>query len=239
MQTQKTISEKIVSFILSTVLVLASAILALNPNEAFASYQRTADNTVPAYADRNLRNRNGNERVDRGDVVTVFEETDNAYYVRYPVRNGTKDRWVPKNIFNGGQPNGSYDSKVNSFKNESRFRNGANWSAGQRPTLVASNLGTGCNAYARDFVKYVFGKQLNRGQTFSSVNDIRNGDVLKVVNSQHWIVVLYRNGNNLSTAEGNWGGKVVISDSAYSIQNGRLYRNGKPFRTFSLGYHFQ
>ena len=139
----------------------------------------------------------------------------------------------------GGQVNSSYDSKVNAFKNESKFRNGASWSASKRPTLVASNLGSGCNAYARDFVKYVFDKQLNEGQTFGSVNEIRNGDVLKVVNSQHWIVVLYRNGNRLSTAEGNWSGRVVISDSTYTIQNNRLYRNGKPFRTFSLGYHFQ
>lgn len=72
---------------------------------AFAAYERTADNTVPAYTDPDLRNRNGNERVDAGDRLVVFEERDNAYYVRYPVRNGTKDRWVPKNVFNNGGNN--------------------------------------------------------------------------------------------------------------------------------------
>ena len=66
---------------------------------AFAAYERTADNTVPAYTDPELRNRNGNERVDAGDRLIVFEERENSYYVRYPVRNGTKDRWVPKNVF--------------------------------------------------------------------------------------------------------------------------------------------
>lgn len=73
---------------------------------AFAAYERTADNTVPAYTDPELRNRNGNERVDAGDRLVVLEERENSYYVRYPVRNGTKDRWVAKNVFNNGGNNG-------------------------------------------------------------------------------------------------------------------------------------
>ena len=83
-------------------LIALLAFVVLMSGESLAAYQRTADNTVPAYTDSNLRNRQGNERVDRGDVVTVFQETSGAYYVRYPTPNGTKDRWVPKNIFNGG-----------------------------------------------------------------------------------------------------------------------------------------
>ncbi|MBR2142288.1 RICIN domain-containing protein [Anaerovibrio sp.] len=67
---------------------------------AFADYTKIADNTVPAYTNSALTKRNGNERVDKGDRVTVHQETPNAYYVTYPVRNGTKTRWVPKNIFN-------------------------------------------------------------------------------------------------------------------------------------------
>ena len=74
---------------------------------AFASYERTADNTVPAYTDPELRNRIGNERVDAGDRLIVFEERENSYYVRYPVRNGTKDRWVPKNVFNDANNGGN------------------------------------------------------------------------------------------------------------------------------------
>lgn len=68
----------------------------------FADYERIADNTVPAYHNPELTNRTGNERVDAGDRVIVHQETGNAYEVTYPVRNGTKRRWVPKNIFNGG-----------------------------------------------------------------------------------------------------------------------------------------
>ena len=80
---------------------------------ALASYQKVADNTVPAYHNPELTQRTGNERVDKGDLVTVFEERANAYFVRYPVKNGTKDRWVPKNIFNapqGRDPEGALEA---------------------------------------------------------------------------------------------------------------------------------
>lgn len=79
---------------------------------AFADYTRTADNTVPAYTDENLTNRIGNERVDAGDVVVVFQETDRAYFVRYPTPKGTKDRWVPKNIFNDPISNGGGNGAI-------------------------------------------------------------------------------------------------------------------------------
>ena len=67
---------------------------------AFADYERTADNTVAAYYDEGLTDRRNGERVDRGDRVTVHQETDRAYRVTYPTPRGNKTRWVPKNIFN-------------------------------------------------------------------------------------------------------------------------------------------
>ena len=198
----------------------------------FADYQRTADNTVPAYMDENLTQRTGNERVDRGDRITVHRETDRAYYVTYPVRNGTKTRWVPKNVFNSSsQPSGDYNSKVQAFVNDGRYRAGTRWD--------------NCYTYAAQFTSYVFGKSSPRdGQWFGSANEIRNGDVVHVNasggKSQHWIVVLYRNGDRLTTIEGNWTNHTVnYSDSAYTVQNGTLYRNGSPFRAWDCGYHFQ
>lgn len=48
-----------------------------------------------------------------------------------------------------------------------------------------------------------------------------------MVNSQHWIVVLLRNGEHLTTTEGNWSNGAVCVSGAYTIKNNRLYRNGK------------
>jgi uncharacterized protein YjdB len=132
----------------------------------------------------------------------------------------------------------SYTQKVNTFINDYYYRNGASWSASKKPML--SNYGSsGCCAYAADFVKYVFGKSSPRsGRAFYSASQIKAGDVVRVSNSQHWFVVLERNGNTLKTAEGNWGGRVVVSNGTYTIVNGQLYRNGYKFRTFSVGYHY-
>ena len=74
--------------------------LIFSTTAVFADYQRPADNTVPAYHNPELTERTGNERVDAGDLVTVHQETDRAYYVTYPTPRGPKTRWVPKNIFN-------------------------------------------------------------------------------------------------------------------------------------------
>lgn len=136
-------------------------------------------------------------------------------------------------------PNGDYSKKVNSFLNDSRFKNGATWKSSQQPKL-SSYKGSGCCAYAADFTKYVFGKSApTNNSSFTNPKDIRAGDVIKVTGSQHWFVVLERNGQSLKTAEGNWGGKVVVSSTAYTVKNNTLYRNGKKFRTFSAGYHFK
>ena len=122
------ITENTFKKLLGLVLTALLAFVVLASSEAIAAYQRTADNTVPAYTDRDLRNRQGNERVDRGDVVTVFEETDNAYYVRYPTPRGTKDRWVPKNIFNDAapQPSGNISSRQQAMADTARRYLGSN-----------------------------------------------------------------------------------------------------------------
>ncbi|MDO5409429.1 MAG: hypothetical protein Q4F21_03135 [Lachnospiraceae bacterium] len=133
-----------------------------------------------------------------------------------------------------------YVQKVATFINDSRWRNGAYYGGSRRPYISSYN-GIGCCAYAADFIKYVYSyDSFGRGIAYNNPSEIRTGDVLKVVNSQHWIVVLSRNGDSLRTAEGNWtNGTVCISDTAYKVKNSTLYRNGYRFRTFSVGYHFR
>ena len=130
--------------------------------------------------------------------------------------------------------------KKAAFLKDKRFRHGAPWPAYKRPILSPA-IGTGCYAYAADFVKYVYGKNSpTSGKKFTSPKNIRGGDVIKVLNSQHWFVVIERNGNKWKTAEGNWGGKVYVSNGVYTInKKGKLCRNGKVFRTFAGGWHFE
>ena len=135
--------------------------------------------------------------------------------------------------------NDNYTKKANAFLSDSRFKNGTKWGASQRPK-ISNYSASGCCAYAVDFCKYVFNKDSYRsGKKFTNPKDIKAGDIIKVTNSQHWLVVISRDGNSLKVAEGNWEGKVVVSNGTYTIKNNQLYRNNKKFRTFSAGYHMQ
>ena len=132
-----------------------------------------------------------------------------------------------------------YTEKMNAFINSNQWKHGAEWEGSKRPT-ISQYGGSGCCAYAADFVKYVFGSDNARGgSAFTNPSEIRSGDVIYVSGKDHWFVVLERNGNQLTTAEGNWGGKVVISKTAYTVNQNTLMRDGKKFRTFEKGYHFQ
>lgn len=123
-------------------------------------------------------------------------------------------------------------SKVNSFITDSNWKVGTLFNNSVTGKLKATkNLGYGCNAYARDFVYYVYGKGLYSGTKYTSISEIRAGDTLYVT-PQHWMVVLARNGNTLDIIHGNWtNGKVCRSN--FTI-------NGKNIgsKTFSYGYHY-
>ena len=130
-----------------------------------------------------------------------------------------------------------YDSKVNSFINDSRWKNGISWEAGQDPKLSSWNS-TGCFAYTADFVKYMFGREKPQdGDVFTNASEIRAGDVVYADSTPHYIVVLSRSGNKLRTAEGNWGGKVNISDSAYYISGSTVLCNNWSGFYYNKAYH--
>lgn len=65
----------------------------------FQVYEDIARQTVPAYRDAGLTQRNGNERVDEGDHVTVLQKEGNSFFVDYPAGKTRKQRWVDKMIF--------------------------------------------------------------------------------------------------------------------------------------------
>ena len=140
-----------------------------------------------------------------------------------------------------------YVKKVQSFISDPVYQNGADWGQKSDGPNYSGWHCTSCCAYTADFVKIVFNVDSPRGGTpFYNASEIRDGDVIYIKGNEaegtqdHWFVVLYRDGNALTTAEGSWfGGKVVVSSSAYTIVDGTIYRDGAKFRTFGTGYHFQ
>lgn len=142
-----------------------------------------------------------------------------------------------KEVF-AGSGNPAYDKNITKFINNPNWSNGASWDAQKRP--ISSTYGSsGCCRYTADYTNFMYSLDSPRsGTSFTNPSQIKSGDVIYVSNSSHWFVVLGRFGEKLITAEGNWGGKVVISASRYTVKGNTLYRNNKPFRTFQAGYHY-
>ena len=130
-------------------------------------------------------------------------------------------------------------ANISDFINDGRWCNGISWGEGQGPKL-SSWSSSGCCAYVCDFVKYVYGHNSYKdgATTFTSVNEIREGDVIHT--GDHYFAVLGRNGNQLYTAEGNMGGKVCISNTRYSISGSEIsYTSASGPATYRIvtGYH--
>lgn len=137
--------------------------LIFSTTTAFADYQRTADNTVAAYYDEGLTDRRNGERVDRGDRVTVHQETDRAYRVTYPTPRGNKTRWVPKNIFNGNGGGGS--DFAYPLGRPTNFGNGHDCAVGEGTPVYAIQSGT-MNCYQ------IMGEYGNRGYATVSYGNL-------------------------------------------------------------------
>lgn len=241
-------AKKILSSVLALVLML-STILNVSVFAASDTYIATAQ--INVYKDTKCKTRGTvspaktyKAYISKNDDVNVQKLTSSYAKIDYPTSSGRKTGYIKRSDYNNKlqkytSEKNNYSSKMQSFIKDSRFKNGATWKSNQKPKLSSYSC-SGCCAYTADFVKYVFGKSSPRsGKKFTNPKDIKAGDVIKVTGSQHWFVVLERNGQKLKTAEGNWGGKVVVSSSVYTVKNNTLYRNGKKFRTFSEGYHFQ
>lgn len=136
----------------------------------------------------------------------------------------------------------TFNTKVQTFIADARWKNGIAWGDSQSPKLSGWSS-KGCCAYAADFAAYVYGSTnaawTGAGFTkFTNINEIRAGDIIHT--SNHWFVVLSRDGNNLKTAEGNFDDKVRISTDGWGIKNGKIYNlkatDGE--RTFVYGYHY-
>lgn len=150
--------------------------------------------------------------------------------------------WMPVTRANAAISTDTYNTKIEEFISDARWKNGITWVASQKPKL-SSWSSTGCCAYAADFVAYVYGSKTAAWTTsnftkYTSLNDIRSGDVIYITG--HWFVVLSRSGNTLRTAEGSFDGKVRVTTTGWGIKNGKLYNlAANTAGTFEFGYHYK
>ena len=134
-----------------------------------------------------------------------------------------------------------YESKINSFVNDNRWKDGASYYNG-KPGIpyVSTHSSTGCFAYACDFTKYVYGiEKYESGEKYTSVSQIRTGDVVEITN--HTFVVLKRDGDTLYTAEGAWGNSVArVGTGNYKFNgtNNSIFAVDVGNITFNRGFHF-
>lgn len=69
------------------------------------------------------------------------------------------------------------------FIKDDRWKNGVSWGKLKDPEFkIEKGLGTGCNAYVRDFTLYVHGVSLHEGSKFTNKYELNTGDV------GHWYV---------------------------------------------------
>ena len=132
-------------------------------------------------------------------------------------------------------------AKMESFIKDSRWKSGISWGDNQKPKLSTWSS-VGCCAYAADFAAYVYGSTSKAwtasGFTkYTNLNEIRAGDIIHT--SNHWFVVLSRNGNTLRTAEGNFDDKTRVCSDGWGIKSGKLYNlKANSAATFEYGYHY-
>ena len=122
-----------------------------------------------------------------------------------------------------------YLARVNAFILDKRWKNGVSWTNSnvKHPKSNSKVNGTGCWAYMYDFVKQVYNRTANNGETFNRIENIRAGDIIhywyynssKKDNVQHWVCVISRVGDKLYTAEGSFDGKVRVTYSGYTISS--------------------
>ena len=132
----------------------------------------------------------------------------------------------------------TYSVRAQAFINDSRWAHGASWGSSHKQTYEVSEWSSsGCCAYCADFAGYVYGAKRAWNEPeftkYSDPNAIGPGDIVhfKYSNpkrtSEHWIVVLDRDGESLYTAEGNAYvdgnySRVCITDTKWAVKNGQL-----------------
>ena len=131
---------------------------------------------------------------------------------------------------------------IDDFLNDPRWSEGNEWTNSTTPKL-AGGYGTGCYAYVADYAAYCYNARPESGDDFYDINEIRVGDVISVGNpntwtAAHWFIVIKREGNVLTIAEGNAMDQVLMSRDFTILADENRFDGDRAERRFLTGYHF-
>ncbi len=131
---------------------------------------------------------------------------------------------------------------IDDFLNDPRWSEGNEWTNSTTPKL-AGGYGTGCYAYVADYAAYCYNARPESGDDFYDINEIRVGDVISVGNPNtwsvgHWFIVIKREGNVLTIAEGNAMDQVLMSRDFTILADENRFDGDRADRCFLTGYHF-
>ena len=127
--------------------------------KVFLQYKDIAKQQVTAYMDSALTRKNGTEYVDAGDEVTVVDESENAYKVIYPLRQGgTKERWVNKHeLFTESKVAPVDDDSIPTKLQELIDKwDGQKWSDGYSRSSRSEKYLNSSAIQCKEFASYVF-----------------------------------------------------------------------------------
>ena len=115
------------------------------------------------------------------------------------------------------------------------YKDGAPW-GNEHPKLSRSGA-SGCAAYCADFTKFCYGIDgITSRDSYRDPSQIRAGDIVHLQGQYygHWIVILGRKGNQLLTADGNWGDHTRVGWN-FEIHGNDVLGSQ---HHFDVGYHF-
>lgn len=130
---------------------------------------------------------------------------------------------------------------IDEFLNDERWAEGTPWNSSQG-TKLAPRGSSGCCAYVCDYTKYCFGyDNPYKGESYTDINECRVGDVITTGQGSsvgHWAIVIQRDGDDLTIAEGNAMDQVLMERIFTINREENRFEGDRATRKFLKGYHF-
>lgn len=166
-------------------------------DERYKEWSEWPKRNCDVFENANLTSKKG--RVDTADPVTVFEETESSYHIRYKTNSGgMKEGWVTRDIFKKANWEEMFEKSLKLHPQHSYWQGEAfgAWECHGFALMIANEI-SGDNP--RNWRK-VYGN--------NALNSLKSGDIIRTGDNSdhkggHSMVVLYVDGNNIHVVHSN------------------------------------